>query len=154
PNMEKSHSWVVPVCLAIGLTAFGVTRFLLPDDKKDEAAVPALPLAAADDGQGQGADKNGLEVKKDAPPAAKNDRPPQAAAPARGQATILRRLTVSTEANPDKWGHSPFDVHDLAINENGTRLITKSKMEVVCWDLTTGKRLQTYLPPAPAWEYM
>jgi hypothetical protein len=147
-DVNNSNSWVLPVCIGVGLAAYGASTVLTPDQKKGDAPPPLEPFvaAAAKDDKAPNADQQG-PANADRPK--KND---SSSAPRRQ--LILRRLNVPTELAPDKWGNSPFDVHDLAINSDGSRLITKSKKQVVCWDLVSGRPLQTFLGPKPAWDYM
>lgn len=145
--MEKSNNWALPVCVVMGLAAFGAARFFMADDKKGVEAAPLLPVVDA----GVKDDQAPVDAKQAAGPAvaAKKNEP----TPAPRRSAILQRINVPLDGQPDQFGKSPFDIHDLAINADGTRLITKSKKAVIYWDTKTGKALQTYLPPKPAWDY-
>ncbi len=143
--MNKTNLWVMPICLVLVLGAYGTTRILMSGDNQGAPLAPAEPVVLAD----VKIERPILDAKQvQGPAAAKKDEP---AAPRR--AAILHRINVPTDVQPDQWGKTPFDIHDLAINADGTRLLTKSKKAVIYWDTKTGKALQTYLPPKPAWEY-
>jgi WD40 repeat protein len=179
--MEKSNSWLLPVCIVFGLATFGVACVMMPEDKKDEpapiqpfvaAAAPAGPAPVIElRGPGaqpavpvnpvafpapeQQAASNALQppLAGSKPPPAKGEWRKHVAAPDSQLASIRRRLNVPSDVAPDRFGKSPADILDVAINANATRLITKSKKEIIYWDLNTGKKLQSFLPPKPAWDY-
>jgi hypothetical protein len=146
PNQSK---WTLPACVLAAACTFGVvTWFLVKTDKQvggtpqpqPQAQEPAEEPVKLEE-PARKVDDSGSTTLKPEP------------VPARPRSALLRKWTVPAKTDPDKSEDGSYDVHELQINADGTRLLSRSKREVVYWNASYRIRLQTYEPAKPRWHY-
>jgi hypothetical protein len=146
----------MPACILIGAGAFVAAYLFMPKGKKDEPPkvlqAPAQASVYDDKEPPAGQGEPGDPATKDAQAASSQAQPPVASTPT--PRAIRKVVAVPADVKPDKWGKTPFDVHDITISEDGSRLLTKSEKEVHCVDVARSKVLQTFKPGKPRWDYM
>src|SRR6476620_8210183 len=140
--MDTNSKFIPTVGAVIALALFGSAYTAMERVKENVAAPPALqPVAIAPVNLGNFA---ALQQPFQQPP--RQEAPPAAKKKPAALAEVPPRTWQVPSKPLEGFEKNDYDVVDLAINENGTRVLSKSKREVNCLDLTTSRILQTFVP--------
>jgi WD40 repeat protein len=147
--VQNNKDWILPVCVLVGAAAAGIAYFVIPSNQQ---APPAAPLFA---GGPEVNNKLPIEPIKIEPfkgpfvNVNKDEPPPEPKAP---RASFRIRKLPAPEKLEGLEKNS-YDVADLTIDDAGTRVLAKSKREVNCLDLASGRILHTFRPAKPRSDF-
>ena len=148
--VQNNNYWILPVCVVLGVGAFGVAYVVMPDNKKD--VPPAAFQAAAAENPGiDPVEPARQEAPKIADPVKSEPAKQEAQPTPKVQRPSYRVWKLPTREK--QTGLHTYDVKEITISEDGTQILTKSGLEVHCMNIVTGRVLQTFKPAKPLWAY-
>jgi hypothetical protein len=139
-----SQNWSLYACIGVfaavfagGATYLAGQRLNQPEPEQAAAARPVKEAAPAP-----------AAKENPAPPApAPEDEAPRKVLVVRSRPVVLKSWDVTAPPQPrgdQEPNYENYFVREIGIHPSGTKVITRTNLEAVCWDIATGQRLRTF----------
>lgn len=139
----KSNLLAIVGALLVGAIAFAGAFFVFQD------RTPQAPLHANDqlaiiplNSQPENTEPEKNVPEKKAPTPPKIDVAKTPAKPTRP--LILREITLADSLKSDEPKRNAHQFRSVVVNHDGSRVLTTSESQIICWDTTTGKQQHVF----------